>query len=112
MTQRNSLSRQPIEIVAMAKPTLVGAAIALILISAFLISAGEPNPNWGKLWMIRPLIIVPLAGAAGGVIYYLMNRWSDKGGWRRLSTVFLGIIAYIFVLWIGTVLGLDGTYWD
>ena len=66
MTQANNSTSQPSQ-VSLIKRMLVGAGIGLLLISLFLLSAGEPNPEWGKLWMIRPLIIVPLAVAMGGL---------------------------------------------
>ena len=91
---------------------LIGAGIALILISVFLISAGEGDPSWPKLWFIRPLIIVPLAGAAGGAFYYFMMNLPVKSAWKKLFVILLGLIGYIVAFWLGSVLGLDGTWWD
>jgi hypothetical protein len=62
--------------------------------------------------MIRPLIIVPLAGATGGLFYHLMDNLHLQGGWKKVLALILSLIGYIFVLWIGTVLGLDGTWWN
>ncbi len=62
MTQSSNLTSQPHQI-SLVKRMLAGAGMGLLLISLFLLSAGEPNPEWGKQWIIRPLIIVPLAGA-------------------------------------------------
>lgn len=91
---------------------LIGAVPALILITLFLISAGNVNPEWGKYWMIRPLIIVPLAGAGGGFFYHLMDRFSSRGSLPKWLAIIISLIAYIIALWLGSVLGLDGTYWD
>ncbi|MBK1439427.1 hypothetical protein JHJ32_05475 [Parapedobacter sp. ISTM3] len=91
---------------------LWGAGIALILISLFLFAAGDPNPDWGKLWMVRPLLIVPSAGAMGGIFYYVMNPMRYRGGWKKLSANLLSLVVYVIVLWLGTVLGLDGTWWN
>ncbi|PEC35719.1 potassium transporter KefB, partial [Bacillus toyonensis] len=52
---------------------LLGAGIALILILVFLLGVDNPKPEWGKLWMLKPLIVVPTAGAMGGVFYYFMD---------------------------------------
>ena len=112
MTQTNNLLTQPINWISLGKRMILGALIALILISIFLLGAGEPNPAWGKLWMIKPLIIVPLAGSMGGVFYYLMDELSYQGGWRRILTNILSLIVFIIGLWLGTVLGLNGTYWN
>ena len=91
---------------------LLGAGIALILITVFLLSAGDSDPSWPKLWMIRPLIIVPLAGALGGVFYYFMDHLRYRGGWRKALAIILSLVVYIIGLWLGTILGLDGTMWD
>lgn len=112
MTQRTQLTSQPIHPVSIGKRMLQGAAIALLLITIFLIGAGDPDPNWPKLWIIRPLLIVPLAGAMGGVFYYFMDHLRHQGGWKKAFAIILSLIVYIIGLWLGTVLGLDGTWWD
>ncbi len=57
MTQRNELQTQPNQPVSLVKPILVGAGIALLVISFFVFGVDEANPAWGKFWMIRPLIV-------------------------------------------------------
>lgn len=91
---------------------LIGGAIGLMLISFFLFTAGEPNPEWHKLWRIRPLILVTLAGATGGAINYLLMEHLQFNGWKKFLAGVLSVIVFIIGLWMGTVLGLDGTYWD
>lgn len=112
MTQKNNLTAQPVHAAPLGKRMLLGAGIALFLITIFLLGTGEPNPQWGKLWMIRPLVIVPLAGAMGGVFYYYMNHLHFHGRWKRTLVNLLSLIVYIIALWLGTVLGLDGTLWN
>ncbi|MBF9251945.1 potassium transporter KefB [Pontibacter sp. 172403-2] len=112
MTQKNNLKVFPIKSASLIKRMLLGALIGLILISIFLLGAGDPNPEWGKLWMIRPLIIVPLAGAMGGAFNYFINQQDFRNGWAKILAIILSIIVFIIGLWLGTVLGLDGTYWD
>jgi hypothetical protein len=98
--------------VSLAKPVLIGGALALVLISVFFSGVHDPAPAWGKLWMIRPLVIVPLAGAMGGLFYYFMKLLSVNGGLNKIMAIVLGVIVYLVGLWLGTVLGLDGTLWD
>jgi hypothetical protein len=112
MTQKDNLTTKPIHPAPLGKRMLVGAAIALFLIAAFLSRAGDPDPEWPRFWMIRPLIIVPAAGAMGGLFYYLMDNIRYQGGWRRILADILSLIVYIIGLWLGTVLGLDGTMWN
>jgi len=111
MTQRNNATARPIVSELLAKRMLLGAGLALALISLFLLKAGEPDPAWGSLWRLRPLIIMPLAGATGGACYHVLHHLSYQGGWRRVLANILGLIIFVVGLWMGFVLGLDGTYW-
>lgn len=112
MTQQSELQTRPIHPDSLIKRMLLGAGIALTLIIIFLLGAGEPDPAWPKLWMIRPLVIVPLAGAMGGAFHYFMNHLLYQSGWRKVLANILSLIVYIVALWLGTVLGLDGTMWN
>ncbi|UYQ95690.1 hypothetical protein MKQ68_11315 [Chitinophaga horti] len=96
----------------LAKRMLQGGAIALVLIALFLSRAGEPKPEWPTFWMVRPLLVVPFAGAMGGLCFYLLDSLRYQGGWRKILANVLSLLIYIFGLWIGTVLGLDGTHWN
>ncbi len=109
MVQANKVvNNQPL---SFFKSVLVGAIIGLLIISFFVFGVDEPNPEWGKLWKIKPLIITPLAGAAGGVFFYFIDLMASRGMNRTVS-VLLGIFGFIVALWLGTVLGLNGTMWD
>jgi hypothetical protein len=89
-----------------------GGGIALALISLFLSGVDEPHPDWPKYWMIRPLIIVPIAGALGGAFTYFMDGLRYQGGWLTAFGYVLTILGYIVAVWMGSVLGLDGTMWN
>ncbi|MHC2991602.1 potassium transporter KefB [Pontibacter sp. HJ8] len=112
MTQKSDLHNQPIHTASVRKRMLLGAGIGLILISFFLIGAGEPAPEWPTLWWIRPLLVVPAAGALGGLFYYIMDPLRGQGGWRTALAYCLSVVVFLIVLWLGTVLGLAGTMWD
>src|SRR3712207_5060881 len=111
MTQRNNVTAQPHQ-ASLLNRMLLGAGIGLLLIFLFLLSAHEPNPEWGKLWMIRPLIIVPLAGAMGGLCNYFIVHFHNLFGVNKTIAVILSVIVFIIGLWLGVVLGLDGTMWN
>ncbi|HEY1022965.1 MAG TPA: hypothetical protein VGE06_11665 [Flavisolibacter sp.] len=111
MTPQNTTSA-PIHSAPVGKRMLQGAGIALLLIAVFLYGAGEPNPEWPKLWFVKPLLIVPIAGAMGGVFYYFMDHLRYQGGWIRVLAVLLSLFGYVIALWLGTVLGLNGTMWN
>lgn len=111
MTQTNNATSQPQQ-ASLIKRMLAGAAIGLLLISLFLLSADEAAPEWGKLWMLRPLIIVPLAGAMGGLCNYFIMHFHRQAGINKPVAIIISIVVFIVGLWLGTVLGLDGTMWD
>ncbi|MDO9679837.1 MAG: hypothetical protein Q7262_02380 [Bacteroidales bacterium] len=100
------------ETASMVRRMLIGAGIALVLITIFLLGVDEPNPEWAKLWMIRPLVVVPIAGAFGGFLTYQIDKRLNQGTWAKIAAVLLSFIAYVFVLWMGSVLGLAGTLWN
>jgi H+/Cl- antiporter ClcA len=112
MEQKNNLSDHAGNQLSPVKPVLIGAGIALILISMFLSSVDHPKPEWGKLWMLKPMIMVPVAGAIGGLFYYFMNYLSSRSGFNKTVAILLSFIVYIIVLWLGSVLGLNGTLWN
>jgi hypothetical protein len=108
----NSIKKQPVKPVSLGHRMLQGAAIGLALISAFLFMAGEGDPGWHRFWMLRPLLVVTAAGATAGAIYYSMHGWRARGGWVKAAAVTAGVLVYVVGLWMGSVLGLDGTYWN
>lgn len=93
------------------KRALIGASIALILIS-LLIFGAEKDPAWARLWFIRPLIIVPLAGAAGAAFYHFMDKKFPQKGWLKGVSIIISMFVYAVALWMGTIIGLNGTLWD
>jgi hypothetical protein len=112
MTQANNTTANPIHTAPVTKRMLIGAGIALIVISIFLIGVKHPNLQWGKFWMVKPLVVVPIAGAMGGVFYYFMDNLRYLGGWKTVLAYVISIIGYITALWLGSVLGLNGTLWN
>jgi hypothetical protein len=112
MAHRNESQNQPAYPASAGKRMLLGAGIGLLLILFFLVGAGEPDPSWPKLWWVRPLLVVPAAGALGGLFYYIMDPLRSQGGWRTALAYILSLLVFLIVLWLGTVLGLAGTMWD
>lgn len=98
--------------IAFQIPVLIGAAIGFLVISFFVFGADNPPASWGKFWMIRPLIITPLAGATGGVFFYFMDYMRYKNGVNPTVAIVLSLVVGIIGLWLGIVLGLVGTMWN
>ena len=112
MTAQNKLTPASVHSATAGKRMWQGAVIALAVIIIFLLKADKPKPEWGKLWMIKSLVLVPLAGAMGGLFYYFMDYLRCKGGWKKVLAYLLSLLAFLIALWLGIVVGLDGTYWD
>jgi hypothetical protein len=110
MTQTEHLT-SAIDRAALAKRMLVGGSIALAFILLFTLPVRDPDPEWGKYWIVRPLIITPLAGAVGGACFYFITRRYPSGA-KKVAAVGLALLVYLIGLWMGMVLGLDGTLWD
>lgn len=94
------------------KRAFQGGGIALVLIILFLAGVDTPNPEWPKFWMVRPLVVVPIAGAMGGVFFYFMDFMRNGGIWSKILANVISLFAYLVAVWMGTVLGLDGTLWN
>lgn len=97
---------------SLLKLALLGAAIGFLLIGIFLMGVQNPKPEWPRLWMLKPLIIVPIAGAMGGVFFYLLDYLRFYGGWNKIFIYAVSFLMFVFCLWLGTVLGLNGTLWN
>ena len=97
---------------AFAKPMIIGYVVAFILISMMVFTVNTPRPEWGKLWMVQPLIVTPLAGAMGGLLFSLLIFFGTKRGVNKIITVVLGLLGFIVALWLGIVFGLHGTMWN
>ena len=111
MPQTNHLTRQPLHQHRLLIRMLIGGAIAFLVISFFVFGVDEPNPEWGHLWKIKPLFLTPFIGAMGGTFYYFMEHLSRRG-LNKAVAIILGLIGFIIALWLGVVLGLNGTMWD
>jgi len=103
---------QSLRPLSLAKRMTLGGGVGLFLITFFLATAEGTDPAWGRYWWIRPLLIVPLAGATAGALYYVLDLLALKRGWSRIIIGMLGFALLFISLWLGSVLGLDGTYWD
>ncbi len=112
MSRGNHLTMQSINAVSLTKNVLVGAGIALAAIIFFLLQVKHPNLEWGQFWMVRPMIIVPLAGATGGACFYFLNNAFSEKGWRKTLAFIVSVIVYVVGFWMGFVLGLAGTLWN
>ena len=96
----------------MVKFIIIGGFIGLMLTMLFIRTAEAGNPAWPKGWVIRPLIILPLASAVGSAFAYYLMQLTTHGGWRRVLAVVLSLVIYLVGLWMGFIIGFNGTLWN
>lgn len=92
----------------LAKRMLFGALLGFIAISFFVFGVDDAKPEWGKYWMIRPLIVEPIAGAAAMALTYFISLMIKQ----KALAIVLSVIVVLIALWLGSVVGLDGTMWN
>ena len=105
-------SLSPPSLATLGRRTLVGAAIGLLLTSLFIFSADNADPAWSKLWFIKPLVLTPIATAMGGAFYFYIEQLFFFNGWNKPLAVIIGLVGFVVSLWLGKVLGFNGTYWN
>ena len=108
MTAKDNLTKP-----LLRRRILIGAAIGLVVILVFVIPSLKNAPaEWGQYWMIRPLIVTPLFGALAGFINHVLDFLRKDGGSKKIVANVLAVLAYVVLLWMGTVAGLGDTMWD
>ena len=112
MTAKNNLTTESTNKALLVKRVLIGTSIGLALILTFVLRVDNPKAEWGQFWIIRPLIITPLAGAAAGLCNHLLDILRKEGEGKKLLANVLAVIIYVVGLWLGVVLGLAGTLWN
>lgn len=104
MTWQNE-SLQVFQSKLLIKRAGLGAGIALLLVSIFLLIISKGNI--GPL-MLVPLSIVPVAGAIAGACYFIqMELFRNWATWLRVSLNSLGVLAYLVVLFLSLVYALS-----
>ena len=111
MTHKTGFRIFPINFRSLALRMAIGGLIGLLFIAVFLYPS-EPDPAWGPFWWVRPFIAVPVAGAMGGAFNYLISQQTFKRRWIKVVAIIFSVFVFFVALWMGSVVGLDGTYWD
>jgi hypothetical protein len=108
MTHSNNPVSQPSQ-ASLIKPMILGTVVGLV--AFFFFSRGEAKPEWGPLWKVRPLIVLLLSGAFWGVCFNYLVR-QKYFPLSKIATVVLGVLGLLLGIWMGVVVGFDGTMWD
>ena len=110
MTQSNNPAQA--QQLSLSKRMIIGSCVGLFVILFFLLRVNDNHPDWGQYWMIRPLLMVPFAGAMAGLCNYFLVTYHAQFRLSKTVAVIASIVISIVGLWMGIVLGLVGTMWN
>jgi hypothetical protein len=111
MTHANESTTQPSQ-PSLATRMIIGGFIGVLVASYFFFSADSPDPAWGKFWMIRPYIVMTFAGAMGALCNHFILQYRWVIGMKKNAAMLLSAVVAIAGMFMGIVLGLDGTLWN
>ncbi|MBS1660714.1 MAG: potassium transporter KefB [Bacteroidetes bacterium] len=106
------LSKSPLFTPALGKRLIAGAAIGLVLIGFFLITAGKGNPAWGDYWRVKPLLLTPALSALVGLCYDITQPLRNLKGWQGKLFLVVSLLGYAVGIWLSLILGMAGTLWN
>lgn len=88
---------------------ILGASAPFSLLLFIILTKEETFESW----MLVPLILIPLGGAIGGILFFLMGfRWFPKGS-KKLIAIIFSTIFYFVVIWLSAVIAFNFTgQWD
>lgn len=83
-----------------------GFAMFLVVFSITLVGDGEGQSVRS---IVLPLLLVPLAGCIGGVVFYITDPMRQERGWWRAAANIVSVMAYCLLLFISYILATNGT---
>ncbi|OOG77884.1 hypothetical protein [Algoriphagus sp. A40] len=86
-------------------PAVLGASAPFALLLFIILTKEDVFESW----MLAPLTLIPLGGAVGGVIFYLMGFVWFPFGKQKLIAIILSTIFYFVALWMAAVLAFNFT---
>ena len=111
MTNKDT-SVTPPSIDTLKKRAITGAAIGMGFTLLFILTADNADPSWSKYWFIKPLLLTPFVTALGGTCFFYLEQIFFYNGWKKSIAMAIGVVGFIISLWLGMVLGFNGTYWN
>lgn len=104
MNKPNDFFKGPV-VKSLGLPALLGAFAPLALLLFIILTKEDVFESW----MLVPLTLIPLGGAVGGVIFYLMGFVWFPFGKQKLIAIILSTIFYFVALWMAAVLAFNFT---
>jgi hypothetical protein len=101
-----------IPLASVLKLMLLGVVIGLVTISFFVFQVNEAPARWAPNWRLKPLLLTPLVSALGIQVFFLKDLLRPDKSWMNVLLLIFSALVYLVALWLGVVLGLDGTMWN
>ncbi|MDA3614427.1 LrgB family protein [Polluticaenibacter yanchengensis] len=106
------LNFRQISAATIAKTMLTGLVTGLVIISLFVFTVNNPKPEWGNNWRMQPLLLTPLVVAFGSLVFFANRIFQPQNKTVKTLLLIGSIIAFVFSIWIGIIIGLNGTLWN
>jgi hypothetical protein len=90
----------------------LGWCIGLIIILIFIFDVNEPHPDWGDQWFVKPVLLTPAVTGFGILSFYLIRIVHPTTNVGRALTYLLSSLLFLVSIWLGIVIGLNGTLWN
>ena len=92
---------------------LQGAGLAFILIACFITFLSLASDQPFHYSMLLPLVTVPIGGAFGGLLYYLLDNFRHQENWKKIVVNILNVVIYIAMLYMALIITLSASaLWD
>ena len=83
------------------------AGLATILLTVLYLVPGKGQIESGG-WMIFSYMVVPTAGALGGLVFDMMQPMRDKGGLYYFLGISISVLMYAFLFSLSFLMGVNG----
>ncbi len=91
---------------------LLGAGINLIINVLFITDLDTTNSAWSPFWMVKPLTLGPLITGLGAMLAFYVVKFLINQNISKYISYFSFVAIFIISIWLGIVLGFNGTLWD
>ena len=103
---KNSYKRSFIKIV------LLGFALGLFIASMLIHNVSFPKLSWGPNWYIKPMLVLSFVASIGSIPFYFANQYEASNHSKKILAYLGATLFLLFFIWIGIILGFDGTIWN
>lgn len=112
MTNQLFLNIKQVRPATIAKTMALGLILGLVIISLFVFGVNNPKQEWGTNWRMQPLILTPIVVAFGSLAFFANRIFMPQTKTAKVLLSVASIIAFIISIWLGIIIGLNGTLWN